>query len=344
MRAAVFYEHGDIDKLVIADVPQPQVGRGDVLVKVHAVALNHLDLHVRRGLPGLKLTYPHIGGSDISGTVAEVGPDVTTVQVGQRVVVNPAFWQEDGSEEVVRAEHPLAPSFEIIGEHRPGGLAEYVAVPERNILAVPYGVDLTAIASVPLVFQTAWRALITQGQLRAGESVLILGASGGAATAAIRIAKLAGAYVYAVTSSEQKAAAARALGADETIDRTASDFSREVFQRTGKRGVDLVLENTGAATWKGSLRAARRGGRIVSYGATTGPIGETDIRILFWKQLHIIGSTMATRAEFNTVMRLIFQGRLKPVVDRVLPLDQIREAHRLLEAGEQFGKVVLRVE
>ena len=342
MRAAVFYEHGGIDKLVIADMPRPTLGPGDVLVRVRAVALNHLDIFVREGIPGLKLALPHIGGTDMAGVVEEVGPAVSQVKVGQRVVVNPASWC-GRCEACIRGEHCLCDNFGIIGEHSPGGAAEYIAVPERNILAIPDEMDFIHAAATPLVFQTAWRALMTQAQLRAGQSVLILGASGGVASAAIQIAKLAGAYIYAVTSTPEKAARAMALGADEIIDRTSSDFSREVWQRTGKRGVDIVLENTGAATWKGSLRAVRKGGRIVTYGATTGPMGETDIRIIFWKQPFIIGSTMATQAEFQTVMNLVFQDRLRPVVDRVLSLDSIQEAHRLLKAGEQFGKIVLTV-
>jgi NADPH:quinone reductase-like Zn-dependent oxidoreductase len=342
MRAAVFFEHGGLDKLSIADVPRPTSGRGDVLVQIHAVALNHLDLFVREGIPGLKLKMPHIGGSDMAGVVAEVGADVMTVEPGQRVVVNPALWCGK-CEACIRGEHCLCDSFGIIGEHTPGGMAEYISVPARNILPIPDNLDFEHAAASPLVFQTAWRALITQAQLKAGDTVLILGASGGVASAAIQIAKLAGAYVYAVTSTPEKAEAARALGADDIIDRTTSDFSREVWTRTGKRGVDVVLENTGAATWKGSLRAVRKGGRVVTYGATTGPMGETDIRIIFWKQPFIIGSTMATQAEFNRVMGLVFDGRLKPVVDRVMPLEQMREAQALLEAGEQFGKVVLSV-
>ena len=342
MKAAVFFEHGGIDQLQLAAVPPPAVGPGDVLVRVHNVALNHLDLFVREGIPGLTLKLPHIGGSDVAGVVAEVGPQVGGVQVGQRVVVNPSLWCGH-CEACIRGEHPLCDTFGILGEHAPGGAAEYVAVPARNILPIPDSLDFPEAAASPLVFVTAWRALMTQAQLRAGETILIHGASGGVASAAIQIAKLAGAYSYAVTSTAEKAEAARALGADEIIDRTTSDFSREIWQRTRKRGVDVVLENTGAATWKGSLRAVRKGGRIVTYGATTGPMGETDIRIIFWKQPFIIGSTMGSQAEFNTVMRLVFQGRLKPVVDRVLPLDEIQAAHRLLEEGQQFGKIVLSV-
>lgn len=342
MKAAVFYEHGGIDKLQIAEVPPPAVGPDDALVRVHNVALNHLDLFVREGIPGLNLKMPHIGGSDIAGVVAEVGPHVSGVQVGQRAVVNPSLWCGH-CEACIRGEHPLCDTFGILGEHAPGGAGEYVVVPARNVLPIPDSLDFPEAAASPLVFVTAWRALMTQAHLRAGETILILGASGGVASAAIQIAKLAGAYVYAVTSSATKAQAARALGADEIIDRTTSDFSREIWQRTKKRGVDVVLENTGGATWKGSLRAVRKGGRIVTYGATTGPMGETDIRVIFWKQPFIIGSTMGSQAEFNTVMNLVFQGRLKPVVDRVLPLEEIQAGHRLLEEGQQFGKIVLSV-
>ena len=342
MRAAVFYEHGGVDKLVMADVPTPETPRDGVLVRVHAVALNHLDLFVREGIPGLRIAYPHIGGSDIAGVIEAVGPDVVGLNAGQRVVINPSLWC-GRCEACVRGEHCLCDQFGILGEHSPGGTAEYVAVKARNVLPIPDSLSFEAAAAAPLVFQTAWRALMTQARLRAGETILILGASGGVATAAIQIAHLAGAYIYAVTSSAEKAERARELGAHEIIDRTTSDFSREIWTRTAKRGVDVVLENTGAATWKGSLRAVRKGGRIVTYGATTGPLGETDIRVIFWKQPFIIGATMSTQAEFNEVMGLVFQGRLKPVVDRVLPLEEIQAGHRLLEAGAQFGKIVLRV-
>ncbi|MFN8499587.1 MAG: zinc-binding dehydrogenase [Anaerolineae bacterium] len=343
MRAAVFYEHGGLDKLSIADVPTPTPGPDDVLVRVKAVALNHLDLFVREGIPGLKLTMPHIGGSDIAGVVESVGANVAGLAAGQRVLINPSLWCGK-CEACIRGDHSLCDTFGILGEHSPGGLAEFISVPARNVLPIPDSLSFVEAAAVPLVYQTAWRALMTQAALRAGETVLILGASGGGASAAIQIAKLAGAYIYAVTSSEQKAAAARALGADETIDRTTSDFSREIWGRTKRRGVDVVLENTGAATWKGSLRAVRKGGRIVTYGATTGPMGETDIRVIFWKQPFIIGSTMASQSEFNAVMNLVFQGRLKPVIDRVMPLDDVVEAQRSLAAGEQFGKIVLTVD
>lgn len=342
MKALVFYEHGGLENLQIADVPQPQVGPFEALVQVKAAALNHLDLWTRRGIPGLKLPMPHIGGSDVAGVVAEVGSEVDQNWVGKHVIINPAL--ACGHCAFCRAgEHSLCDSFKIMGEHTTGGFAEYISVPASNLYAIPDQFSFTDAAAVPLVFQTAWRALIGQAQLRAGQSVLVLGAGGGVATAAIQIAKRAGAYVYAVTSTPEKEQRARDLGADETINYKTSDFAKEVWQRTGKRGVDVVLENVGPSTWAGSLRSVKRGGRLVTFGATTGRIAETDLNLLFFKQLHLIGSTMASFSEFDTVMAQVFSGRLKPVVDRIMPLDEGREAQRLLESGEQFGKIVLEV-
>ena len=340
MKAAIFREHGGIDKLEITEMPEPSAQAGEVLLRVRAAAMNHLDLWARRGMPGIEIPLPHIGGSDIAGEVVSSGSGVEGVAEGARVAVNPGLW--DGTcEWCLKGQHSLCVNYRIIGEHTNGGFAEYVAVPAANLVPVPDNFSFEQAAAVPLVFLTAWRALITQARLRAGESVLILGASGGAASAGIQIAKLAGAYVYAVTSSEEKGAQARELGADETIDRTQEDFSKQVFKLTNRRGVDVVLENTGEKTWEGSLRALARGGRLVTYGGTTGPNGRTNIPLLFWKQIQIIGSTMGTAREFATVMRLVWEGKLRPVVDRVLPLEQIKEAHEILEAGEQFGKIVI---
>ena len=340
MKAAIFREHGPIENLEVADIPTPEPGPGQVLVRVRAAALNHLDLWVREGIPGLKLALPHVGGSDIAGEIEAVGADVEGWRVGEHVVVNPALWC-GGCEFCHKGEESLCVRFRILGEHVPGGLAEFVAVSQDNLFRIPDDYPLDRAAAVPLVFMTAWRALIGQGQLRAGHSVLILGAGGGVASAAIQIAKLAGATVYAASRSEEKRRQARDLGADEVLDSNA-DFAREVWARTNKRGVDLVLENVGAATWERSLRSVAKGGRIVTYGATTGPRVQLDLRPLFWKQYLIVGSTMASRAETELVFRLVFhEGRLKPVVDRVLPLEEIQLAHRLLERGEQFGKIVL---
>lgn len=321
-------------------MPHPVPQSGEVLLCVRATAMNHLDLWVRRGMPGINIPLPHIGGSDIAGEVVALGASVEGITEGTRAVVNPGLW--DGTcEWCRRGQQSLCVNYRIIGEHTDGGFAEYVAVPAANLVPLPGNFSFEQAAAVPLVFLTAWRALITQARLRAGESVLILGASGGAASAGIQVAKLAGAYVYAVTSSDEKAARARDLGADQIIDRTKEDFSKQVFKLTNRRGVDVVLENTGEKTWEGSLRALARGGRLVTYGGTTGPNGNTSIPLLFWKQVEIIGSTMGTAAEFATVMQLVWEGKLRPVVDRVLPLDEIKAAHEALEAGEQFGKIVL---
>ena len=342
MKALVFDQHGGLEQLRLADVPEPEIGPHDALVRVHAAALNHLDLHTRRGIPGLKLPMPHIGGSDVAGVVEKVGSEVEQTWLGRRVIVNPAL--ACGRCSFCRAgEQSLCDVFKIMGEHTTGGFAEYLAVPATNLYAIPDSFSFSDAAAVPLVFQTAWRALIGQAQLTTGESVLILGAGGGVATAAIQIAKLAGAYVYAVTSTPEKEQRARELGADETINYKTSDFAKEIWQRTGKRGVDVVLENVGPATWSQSVRSLKRGGRLVSFGATTGRIGETDLNLLFFKQLHLIGSTMANFAEFDAVMSQVFSGKLRPVVDRVMPLADGVEAQRLLESGEQFGKIVLEV-
>ncbi len=342
MKAAVFYEHGGPEKIQLADVPRPEIGRGEVLVQVKACALNHLDLWVRRGLPGLEPKLPFWSGSDVAGVVAEVGADVTAYRPGDRVVINPSL-SCGVCEYCIAGVESQCVEFKILGEHVPGGCAEFVAAPASNLMRLPDDFSFEEAAAVPLVFQTAWRALITQAQVRPGEDVLILGASGGAATAAIQIARLAGARVFAVTSSAEKIAQAKELGADVGINRNEVDFSREIWRLTSKRGVDVVLENVGAPTWKQSLRCLAKGGRLVTYGATAGPIGETDIRVVFWKQVHIIGSTMSSRKEFADVMRLVFQRRLRPVIDKVFLLEEARAAHERLEAGEQFGKIVLRI-
>lgn len=339
MKALVFYQHGGVDQLHYATMPEPVIGPDEALIEVRAVALNRLDLWVRAGIPGLKLAMPHIGGSDIAGVVAAVGEEIDEAWLGRRVVVNPSL-SCGRCEYCLAGQQCLCPRFKVLGEHTPGGLAEYAVAPARNLHAIGDAIPFTKAAAVPLVYQTAWRALISQARLRAGERV-ILGAGGGVATAAIQIAKLAGAYVYAVTSTAEKERRAQDLGADETINYQQTDFSKEVWRRTNKRGVDVVLENVGPATWQGSVRALRKGGQLVTFGATTGRFAETDLNLLYWNQLSLIGSTMANHAEFNAVMDLVFSGRLRPVIDRVMPLSAGAEAQRILEAGEQFGKIVL---
>lgn len=340
MRAAIFRQHGGPEVLEIADVPQPKPGPDQVLIAVHAAAMNHLDLWTRRGLPGLEFEFPHIGGSDLAGTVAELGREVESLTVGTRVLVNPSLWCGD-CEWCRKGEESLCSQYRIIGEHISGGFAEYIAVPARNVLAIPDDLAFEQAAAVPLVYQTAWRGLIRRGRLSPGETVLITGGSGGVSTAAIQIAKLAGAHVYAVTAGTDKARRLEALGADVVIDREKTEFSKAIWERTDRRGVDLAFDSVGETLWPDILRALARDGRLVTYGATTGPGGRVDIRLAFWKQLQIIGSTMSSRSEFEEVIRLVFRGELQPVIDVVWSIDKVRQAHERLEAGEQLGKIVL---
>jgi NADPH:quinone reductase-like Zn-dependent oxidoreductase len=340
MKAAIFRQHGPIENLEYVDLPAPTPGPNEVLVRVRAVALNHLDLFVREGLPGLKLDLPHIGGSDIAGIIEAVGVAVEGWREGERVVVNPSL-SCGVCEFCIAGEESLCIKYRILGEHTAGGLAEYVAVPSANLFRIPDDYPFEQAAAAPLVFMTAWRSMIGQGRLRAGQSLLVIGAGGGVATAAIQIGKLAGAQVFAASRDEAKRQRARELGADETFD-SGTDFAKAIRALTNRRGVDVVLENVGAATWERSLRSVAKAGRVVVYGATSGPIVQLDLRHIFWNQYAIIGATMASRSEFNTVMRLVFwERKLEPIVDRVLPLTQIQEAHRALEGGEQFGKIVL---
>ncbi len=339
MRAALFHENGGPDVLRIEDVPRPEPGPGEVLVRVRAAALNHLDLWVRRGLP-IETTMPHVGGSDVAGDIAEVGAGVDPSRVGERVVVNPSL-ACGHCRECAQGEESMCPRYRILGEHTDGGFAEYVAVDADRAYALPDDLSYEDAAALPISYMTAWRALVGRAALRPGEDVLVIGASGGTALAAVQIARLLGARVFALTKGAEKVARLKEIGADVAYDRADEDWSAAVYRDTGKRGVDVVVENVGAATWSGSLRALAKGGRLVTYGATAGPKVELDVRQVFWKQIQVIGTTMASRAEFEAMLRVVFAGRLRPVVDSVLPLDRIREAHERLESGEQIGKIVL---
>jgi NADPH:quinone reductase-like Zn-dependent oxidoreductase len=340
MKALAFREHGGVEKLKYQDVPDPRIGPGEALVKVRACALNHLDLFVREGLPGLKLPLPFWSGCDIAGDMVEAGAQVQGVTVGDRVAVNPNITC-GRCEYCIQGEDSLCVSYGIVGEHTHGGLAEYVKVDGRNVLKLPDAISYEGAAAFILVNMTAWRMLVTRAELRPGEDLLILGVGGGVSSAAVQIGKLCGARVWVTSSSDEKLGRAKGLGADECVNYAKEDWAKAVLEKTGKRGVDVVLENVGAATWKGSLRVLAKGGRVVTCGATSGPIGETDIRVVFWKQLKLIGSTMANRREFNEVMAQLFRGTLKPVVDRVFPLKEGAEAQRVLAEGKQFGKLVL---
>jgi NADPH:quinone reductase-like Zn-dependent oxidoreductase len=339
MRAAVFEDFGGPEVVEIRKVPIPKPGPGEVRVEVEAAAMNHLDLWVRRGLP-IETPMPHIGGSDIAGVVEAVGPGVDEVPVGTRVVVDPSLgydWYDGQDRGASFEELP----FRIIGEHTQGGFAEYAVVPAANLLEIPDGFPATEAAAAGLVFVTAWRALITRGRLRAGERVLITGASGGVGTAAVQVAHRAGAKVFAVTGGADNVSRTAGLGADIVYDRFEVDFSREVWRDTYKKGVHVVFDTVGEEIWPKCLRALSKGGRLVTSGATTGSRGVTELRLVFWKQLEILGSTMGTPTEFREVMRLIFDGTFAPVVQEVMPLDDARRAHEILERGKIFGKLVL---
>jgi NADPH:quinone reductase-like Zn-dependent oxidoreductase len=320
----------------------PTPGPGEALVQIKAAALNRLDKWVRDGWPGLKLKLPHIPGSDGAGMVVQAPAD-SGFNPGDRVAINTNVGCGQ-CEFCVGGQDNLCAKWHLMGETTDGTCAEYVAVPARQLLRLPDHVPFEPAAAAGLVFQTAWHSLITRGQIRAGESVLIVGAGGGVNTASIQIAKLAGCTVYVVGSDEKKLTLAQSLGADVLIDRSKDDWGKKVFQLTDRRGVDVVVDNVGAATMMTSLRAARKGGRILTVGNTAGPKFEFDNRYMFGKHLSLLGSTMSTRAEFAAVMGLVFAGKLKPVIDSTFPLADIRAAHERLEGGEVLGKIVVTTE
>jgi len=342
VKALYFMEHGGPEVLRYDDVPEPEPGPGQALIRVKCVALNHLDIWIRKGLPGLELPKPHIGGSDVAGVVAGYGPGASGPAAGTAVVVDPGVvlgedpWTWAGEESV-------SPHYHILGEDLRGGCAEYVVVPARNLLPMPTGFDFAKAAAPILVGLTAWRMLVKRARLRAGETVAIIGAGGGVNSISIQIAKYLGATVYAVTSTPEKMRKAAELGADYVINAREEDWSKAVFLMTGKRGVDVVVDNVGQATLNIGLRTVARGGRVVTVGGTSGPKAEIDLRLLFRKQLSLIGSTMGNHEDFLEVMSLIWAGALKPVIDSVMPLHEGRAAHERLETGAQFGKIVLKV-
>ena len=341
LKAVVLPRHGGPEVLTfVGDHPDPVPGPEDVLVRVHAASVNRLDIHLRRGLPAVKLPLPHILGADLAGEIAAVGSDVVDLEVGERVTANPGISCGE-CEYCARGEDPLCVAYRVLGEHLPGTYAEYVVVPARNIARLPPDFPMDRAAAAPLVFMTAWRLLVSQARIRPGEDVLILGAGSGVSTAAIQIAKLAGATVFVTSSSDDKLRKAKALGADVLVNYKEMPWSKAVWELTGKRGVDVVVDHVGAETFKDSIRTLRKGGRLVTPGATSGPLAEIDVRYVFWRQVHIIGSTMGNRREFEEVMKLVFMGRLKPVLDRTFPLEETSEAHAYIERGDQFGKVVL---
>lgn len=345
MRAIVFERHDpSLAVYQLRDtLPTPKPAPDGVIVKVAYTALNRLDNFVRIGWKGLDLAWPHIPCSDFSGEIAAVGSDVTGWRVGQRVTANPLIWC-GRCRACIAGHHNLCRSAHLIGEHVHGACADFVAVPARNLIAVPEGFDMRLAAAASLVYVTAWHNLVVAGGLRVGERVLVVGAGGGVNTASIQIAKFAGAEVYAIAGNAEKALRAQQLGADWTIDRsTHATWSKAVYEATHREGVDMVVDNVGQATWTESLRTLRPGGRLVTVGGTSGYLAQTPVNLIFGRHLRIIGSTMGAQDDYLTAMTLVFQGRLRPVIDSVFAMEDFRQAMERLVAGDMFGKIVIEI-
>jgi NADPH:quinone reductase-like Zn-dependent oxidoreductase len=338
MKAVRIHEFGGPEVLRCEDVPDPQPRKDQVLVRVKACAMNHLDIWVRKGLPGVKL--PHILGSDIAGEIVAVGDYLTGFQPGQRVLLAPMHFCNHCDKCVAGLQNQCR-EFTALGNGVDGGYCELIAVPAVNVIPIPASLDFNQAASVPLVFLTAWHMLVSRAGIRLGQTVLVLGASSGVGIAAIQIAKLFHARVITTAGDEKKLEKARTLGADYGIDHYKQKISQEVRKITDKEGVDIVVEHVGTATWDESMKSLKPGGTIVTCGATTGHNAAFDLRFLFSRQLNFLGSYMGTMSELHDVLGHVFAGRLKPVVDRTFPLPEARAAHEYVEKSQMFGKIVL---
>lgn len=339
MKAVVFHQQGGLEVLRYEEAPEPKVGPGEVLIWVKACGLNRLDIWVRERLPGVPL--PHIQGTDVAGEIAEVGPGVEGFRIGQRVAVDPAL-SCGHCENCLAGEDNICLHFKILGYQVNGGYAELVKVPATNPVPIPEGLSFEEAASVPVNFLTSWHMLITRARLRAGENLLVQAAGSGIGSAAIQIAKFAGARVIATAGSDEKLSKAKELGADRGINYNKADFAQEVLKLTNGRGVDVVFEHVGPATFEGSLKSLARGGRLVICGATTGPRAEFEIRPFYTKQLSIIGSMLGTKREFLDVIRLVGEGALKPIIDKVYPLKEAATAQKQMMDRDFFGKLILK--
>jgi NADPH:quinone reductase-like Zn-dependent oxidoreductase len=342
VKAVRFHEHGGPEVLKYEDAPDPQPDSDEVLVRVKATSLNHLDLWARNGLPNVKIPLPHISGCDISGVVEEAPREEKEFQKGAEVIVNPGLGC-GRCEKCLGGMDNQCRFYTIIGYGVDGGYAELAKVPRRNLLRKPEGMDFVQAASFPLVFLTAHHMLIAKARITAGETVLVLGAGSGVGSAAIQIAKLCGAEVIAVASTKTKLEKAKALGADHLVDRTEKEVLEEARRITGKRGVDVVVEHVGKATWDGSVKSLAKGGRLVTCGATSGADAQMDLRYVYNREITIYGSFVGSMGEMPVVARLFEDGRLRTVVDRTYPLAGAAEAQGLMERNEHFGKIVLTV-
>lgn len=341
MRALVLTGHGGPEVVELADLPLPEPGPGEVRVRVRAAALNHLDLWVRAGWPALKLTFPHVLGADMAGVVDAVGPGAPASLAGRRVVVVPGL-SCGRCAACLAGDENLCREFRLLGEHRSGGQAEALVVPAGNVVELPETIDFSTAAALPVTFQTAWHMLTARAPIGPGSWLLVHAAGSGVGSAAVQIGRLFGATVIATAGSDAKCERARALGAEHVVNSARDDFLEVVKRVTAKRGVDVVFEHTGTATWDRSVRALRTGGTLVTCGATAGWDARLDLRYLFTRQIALVGSTMGTRAELLQVVQHVAAGRLAPVIDRVLPLEQGREAQALLASRQPFGKLVLQ--
>jgi len=342
MRAVVMRARGGPEVLEVAELPVPEPGPKEVRVRLKAAALNHLDVWVRKGVASPKLPLPHVLGADGSGVVDAVGPGVEGFAPGDEVVINPGL-SCGRCERCLAGEDNLCPRYQILGEHRHGTYAEYVVLPEANLAPKPKNLSFEEAAAIPLTFLTAWQMVVDKLQVRPGEEVLVMAAGSGVSVAAIQIAKLFGARVIATAGSEDKLRRAKALGADETVNYTHPDWPKEVRRLTGGKGADKVVDHTGALYFEGVIKATANGGRIAIAGASSGYEGTLPFAHVFYRQLSILGSTMASKSRLFPILRFVEEGKLKPVVGQVLPLEAAAEGHRLLEERRVFGKVVLQV-
>jgi len=343
MKAAYINKNGNLDQIQIGELDNPKIRPNEVLIDTMFAALNHLDLFVIKGWPGLNLSFPHIIGADGSGIVKEVGSEVSTLNEGDRVTINPGI-SCGKCDKCLSGRQVLCNLFTIKGEHQWGTFAKYFKMPEINVLKIPDGYPLDKAAAAPLTFLTAWRMLKTQANLQNGEIVFIHG-GGGVASAAIEIAKSLGAKVIITTSSPEKVEKAKKLGADNVINyNQMEDYIKYVYTNlTNKQGVDIVIDNVGNATFQTSIRLLKPGGRLITCGATTGPQTQVMLNQIFWKHLEIKGSTMANQGEFRTVMKLVFEEKIYPIIDKIFPLEEAKEAEKYLSKGKQFGKVLLKI-
>lgn len=342
MKAVGFTEHGDIDNFELLTVDKPEPGSDEVLVDVAAAALNHQDLFAVRELDHYVPDYPFWGGGDISGRVDELGENVDNWEVGDRVVVNPAVSCGD-CEFCVQGEHSMCVDYNVYGEHRKGGFAEYVTVPKTNLISVPDSYELEKAAAAPLASGTAWRALSSRGDIKPYEDVLIVGATGGVGTYSVQIAKNVFNVdtLYATTSTEEKAEFLRDLGVDHVINYTKEEFDERIWELTDKRGVDVVYNNVGGNTWVPAMRSLRNGGRLIVSGATAGPNPETEIRLVFVRQLEVIGSTQNSKKDIKEILQYVWDGSVEPVVQERYSLEEYHKAFEKMSNRDLYGKVLL---